>query len=361
MPSAAESREAKRSRKSQKKRTFKNDFDMKYALQPYRPELARLWDETVEKVRQRSFLFLRRYMDYHSNRFRDRSLMVADAGGQMVALLPACEHPKEARLVVSHAGLTYGGLLLTPQCRTADALEILSACRDHYAALGYTEWVCKPVPHIYHCYPAEEELYALFRLGARLTARGVSTAIRLADAYPFSTLRQRKVKKAQRLPGLRLAEGADRLADFWKLLRDVLQQRHGCDPVHSLPEMQLLADRFPQQIRLFAALWPQAEGGETLLAGCWVFLCQRVAHVQYIAASETACQNGVLDWLFAQLIAWLPTHCPAVEYLDFGISTEQDGKWLNEGLIFQKEGFGGRAVCYDQYALRLTPPSAQPQ
>ena len=69
----------------------------------------------------------------------------------------------------------------------------------------------------------------------------------------------------------------------------------------------------------------------------------------------------MLDWLFAQLIAWLPTHCPAVEYLDFGISTEQDGKWLNEGLIFQKEGFGGRAVCYDQYALRLTPPSAQPQ
>ena len=130
--------------------------------------------QKLERGRQRSFLFLRSYMDYHSERFRDRSLMVVDAGGQTVALLPACEHPRDGRLVVSHAGLTYGGLLLTPQCRTADALEILRACRDHYAALGYTEWVCKPVPHIYHCYPAEEELYALFRLGARLTARGAA-------------------------------------------------------------------------------------------------------------------------------------------------------------------------------------------
>ena len=41
------------------------------------------------------------------------------------------------------------------------------------------------------------------------------------------------------------------------------------------------------------------------------------------------------------------------KYFDFGISTEDNGKYLNEGLISQKEGFGGRAVCYDTYELEF--------
>ena len=39
--------------------------------------------------------------------------------------------------------------------------------------------------------------------------------------------------------------------------------------------------------------------------------------------------------------------------MDFGISTEHGGDYLNEGLIFQKEGFGARSVCYDCYEVAL--------
>jgi len=38
-------------------------------------------------------------------------------------------------------------------------------------------------------------------------------------------------------------------------------------------------------------------------------------------------------------------------YFDFGISNEQQGRFLNRGLIEQKEGFGGRAVVHDFYRL----------
>ena len=44
---------------------------------------------------------------------------------------------------------------------------------------------------------------------------------------------------------------------------------------------------------------------------------------------------------------------PDYEYLDFGRSTEGDGSILNGGLIAQKEGFGGRAICYDTYEWTL--------
>ena len=40
---------------------------------------------------------------------------------------------------------------------------------------------------------------------------------------------------------------------------------------------------------------------------------------------------------------------PDYPYMDFGRSTEGDGSILNEGLVAQKEGFGGRTICYDTY------------
>ena len=38
-------------------------------------------------------------------------------------------------------------------------------------------------------------------------------------------------------------------------------------------------------------------------------------------------------------------------YFDFGISTEQQGRYLNAGLIENKESYGARAVAYDWYEV----------
>jgi hypothetical protein len=41
------------------------------------------------------------------------------------------------------------------------------------------------------------------------------------------------------------------------------------------------------------------------------------------------------------------------EYFDFGISTEKDGYYLNNGLIQYKESFGARATVYDHYIIDI--------
>ena len=41
------------------------------------------------------------------------------------------------------------------------------------------------------------------------------------------------------------------------------------------------------------------------------------------------------------------------EWFDFGTSTEQNGIYLNTGLIKSKEEFGLSAICYDTYKLVL--------
>lgn len=112
-------------------------------------------------------------------------------------------------------------------------------------------------------------------------------------------------------------------------------------PVHSLAEISLLKSRFPENIRLFLCL-----EGQMPLGGTVVFETGRVLHVQYISANEDGKAKGALDILFDFLINERYAEIPV---FDFGQSTEKMGTILNEKLIFQKEGFGGRGVMYNTY------------
>jgi len=318
---------------------------------PYSASLKEQWDETVRHSRNGTFLLLRDYMDYHAGRFPDASLLFTDDKQKTLGCLPATLD-RETRTVSSHAGLTYGGLILTPNATTCLVKDMLCAAARHYEEAGCREMVYKPVPHIYHRMPCEEDLYWLFRAGARLAARAVSTTIPLPSRLPLSQLRRRKVAKAGKL-GLHVTEhtGAETTpvwAAFWSLLEHVLLTRHHTRPVHSLQEIALLHKRFPDRIRLFLV----SNTTRDTLAGCVTYLAGPVAHVQYIASGEEGREAGALDLLFSVLIEKFASEGRA--FLDFGISTENGGNVLNEGLIFQKEGFGGRAVCYDTYRLRIS-------
>jgi hypothetical protein len=72
--------------------------------------------------------------------------------------------------------------------------------------------------------------------------------------------------------------------------------------------------------------------------------------VQYNAASAEGKRIGALDITMETLIGQFRG---AVRYFDFGISTEQSGRYLNDGLVEYKEGFGARTVVHDSYALRI--------
>ena len=221
-----------------------SDYDEQaFTLQSYTPDAAEVWNACVAQTRSASFLFFRAYMDYHASRFTDASLLFYARRGQLLAVLPACQSPADTSVVVSHAGLTYGGLLTTSAVTTSLACHMLRAACRHYAAQGYREFIYKPAPYIYKEYPAEEDLYALFRLKGRLCTRAASSVISLAQPLPWSTLRRRKVRKAALQPALVVESDAAHVPAFWQLLDVVLSTRHGVHPVHTLAEMQMLMER----------------------------------------------------------------------------------------------------------------------
>ncbi len=311
----------------------------------YAPFLASLWDGLVRNSRNGTFLFERRFMDYHQHRFEDASLMFLDEEDCVLGLFPANACRSE-RKIISHAGLTYGGLVLSPWTQLSHVREMFKAAAAYYMANGLRQLIYKPSPHIYHAYPAEEDLYWLNRAGAELASRSVSSAIRLSS--PLATeLWHRKMKKAA-CADLRLEEGGEEhLLAFWEIVETVLRERHATRPVHTAAEMLILMQRCPENVRLFTAT--DVDGH--VVTGALLFVTDRVVHVQYMEAGEEARRRRALDWLIHQLIARFVEE--GYEYFEFGISTEQGGTVLNEGLAYQKEGFGGRAVCYDSYTLPL--------
>ena len=107
--------------------------------------------------------------------------------------------------------------------------------------------------------------------------------------------------------------------------------------------MRLLADRFPDNIKLFAGY-----RDDEMLGGVIVYETPRVAHAQYIATTDAGKELAAHDCVMDQLLNEVYTD---KAYFDFGISTEDCGRLLNAGLIENKESFGARAVAYDHYEL----------
>lgn len=303
----------------------------------YGPEHERMWNELVAASRNGTFLFDRRYMDYHGDRFPDHSLILFDDDGRPIALLPA--HVHTAKLV-SHGGLTYGGFVVGTRATLTTLQRCFDDVADYLRANALSSLVYKTVPHIYHRQPAEEDRHALFLRNARVHRRDVLLVIDNAERGPMQERRRRGAKRAARA-GL-LVEESDDFGPYWDVLTENLQSKYGCGPVHSLSEITLLASRFPQQIRLTVC-----RDADRVLAGVVVYVSERVAHLQYIGSSAAGREQGALD----AVMEWLIARWSDRRYFDFGAATEQDGRYVNAGLLEFKEGWGARTIVHDFYTL----------
>ena len=300
------------------------------------------WDDFVTKTKNATFLHMRDYMDYHSDRFADFSLIAHD-GGDIVAVLPACF---EGDCLFSHRGLTYGGWLMPlKHFDVTTMLEIWDRASTFLRDSGLSRIVYKPVPHIYHSYPAEEDLYALFGSGASLVESNISTVIDLTCALPYDRGNKRNLNFAVK-NNVSLGESTSWDA-YWHMLDNLLVEKYDKHPVHSLEEIKMLSSRFQDNIKLYTATVE-----DELLAGVVMYYCgSSVAHCQYIASTARGRELKALTALFHYLIKQAAEQ--GFRYFDFGTSNENGGRYLNMGLVRQKCRMGGRGIVYNTYQIDL--------
>lgn len=307
----------------------------------YNKEYKLMWDDFLDQAKNSHFIFKRDYMDYHQYRFLDFSLLVFDDKEKLVALLPA---NKVDDILYSHQGLTFGGFIVGDRVTTELMLLIWDVIKNFLLENSFSKIIYKCIPYIYHKTPAEEDRYALFVNNAKLIRRDVTSTISLDKEIRYSKGRKWSINKAKK-EFVSVVESFD-YDCFWKILTEVLESQHGKKPVHSLEEIEMLAKKFPNNIKLFLALKE-----DKVISGAVIYENEEIVHTQYLANSQIGRECGGLDYLLDHLVK--NQFSSQKKYFDFGISNEGNGKILNLGLISQKEGFGAKAVVHDFYEICL--------
>ena len=313
----------------------------KYTVRRYTGNDYENWNAFIGQAKNATFLFHRDFMEYHSDRFQDYSLIVLD-GQKWVAVLPANIVGNQ---VFSHQGLTYGGLVYNEKLKLASIIEVFKSILSFLDDTKIEKLQVKLLPSIYHQKPAEELNYALFLAESQLIRRDSMAVLDLSQQNNLSKLRKRSIQKG--VSNDFVIKEVDDFEEFWnEILIPNLAQKHQAKPVHSLEEIIKLKVLFPENIRQFNIY----ENG-VIVAGTTIFETPTVAHCQYISGKEDKNKLGGLDLLFQQLISETFKN---KRFFDFGISNENQGRKLNEGLSYWKESFGASTIVQDFYELETS-------
>ena len=253
-------------------------------VERYHPDRKAEWDAFLVSAKNATFLFNRDYIDYNLERFPDHSLMVFQ-DGKLLGLLPASRAPDGA--LVSHPGLTYGGLVVNRSATLRDVMACFHTLLRHLYEQKISRLLYKEIPTFYNPLPSDEAAYALFLVDAHLHRRDSAVVLPMADRLPFQSRRKRQIKRATQ-SNVRMVQETS-FVPFWeRVLAPRLASRFGVKPVHSVEQITLLASRFPENIKQFSAY-----DGDAIAAGITIYETPTVAHAQYIAMTdEKAKESG---------------------------------------------------------------------
>ncbi len=309
-----------------------------YVVKIYQSHFKTLWDTFFAKSNPDTFLFYRDFMDYHSDRFSDFSLLIYK-NDKLIGLLPA--NKKEDKLY-SHQGLTYGGIIYAPGLKTVDIINSFKTLLQFLETQEIKRLVIKELPSIYLNNSTNNVLqYLLFKTKANILRTDIHSVIN-RHFKSFSNIRKRGIKRGEKHQ-LKVKESQD-FEPFWnQILVPNLESKHRVTPVHSLKEITLLKSRFKKNIRQF-----NVYHNTKIVGGTTIFEMQHIAHCQYISGNADKNMLGGLDFLYKYLIDEVFAN---KLYFSFGTSNINSGQQINEGLQFWKEGFGARSVPQGFYEI----------
>jgi hypothetical protein len=310
----------------------------------YKDSDEKRWDDFCDKSDQATFLHKRKYVSYHGDRFRDLSLLITE-NNSLLGLFVAAESPYDSNCVVSHPGLTYGGLIHDGVLRGDLSIKAFRLIIDYYKELNYRKLLYKAVPFFYHKISSADDIYALQILGATRYRCDLSSVIRLGCMRPPSSRRARCLKKSSKLD-IQIEFETSHLPEFWGVLSKNLYDKFGASPTHSLDEITYLSNIFPENIRLVTA-----HIRDELVAGVVVYVTSTCMHAQYIASTPLGNSCFALDLIFNRCIEMASAERKI--WFNFGISNEQEGKLLNHGLYEFKSEFGGGGAIHEFYEMNL--------
>ncbi len=310
---------------------------MSYQIIRYREDLKNQWDDFIANSGNGTFLHRRDYMDYHADRFKDFSLMIFK-NNSLISTLPA---HREGTQLIAHNGLTYSDFIFDKKVRIAPQIDLINASFDFLLNQGFTDFFVKTIPSFFHNQPNASSLYLYHRMLGHLSEIKPFFVLH-TDNYQLNKGRKKNLKRIQK-QNLSISDDLKYLDDYWQIVNKNLRLTHRTRPVHTLEEIQLLAQRFPEQIKLLTIF-----NQTGMLGGALLFIINKVIHFQYINADPNA-DKSAIDLLIIHIIE---RYKKDFGLISFGSSSAGE-QGLNSGLTYWKESFGCKVLNQYFYKIKL--------
>ena len=312
-----------------------------YSVKQYQESDYTNWNAFIGQAKNATFLFHRDFMEYHKDRFQDFSLLIFE-NEKLIAVLPA---NRVEKIVYSHQGLTYGGLVYATKLKGEKIETILDVVLSFFKANGLQSFYLRSIPLFYVINGNAAIDFFLIRKGAFLDHKEMNLAINLAMPLTISKSKLKHFRKIEELDIEWVEE--QQLESFWELvLEPRLSEKYNAKPVHSLLEISKLKANFPNNIKQFSAYYD----GD-IIAGITLFETETVVKSQYGATTKKGEELRALDFLYINLIKKYKQEGKL--FFDMGIVNEDNEQGYHAGLLKQKEELGCSVYSQDFYKMNL--------
>jgi len=309
---------------------------MDYTIKIYHENDAGSWNNFITRSANGTFLHHRDYMDYHAERFNDFSLMIYQ-GEKLKAVLPA---HRENEVVYAHNGLTYSDFIFHYKLKLEHKINIIYHALKYLHENKITALHIKTIPFVFTRIIDQSNEYIYHQLQAKLQyVKPFFVYLNENEIKPNRNRNKNLKKIAEK--NYQIVENINHLSEFWQLVIKNLKERYHSQPAHQLNEIQLLTQRFPDQIKLYT-LW----SGSNILSGALVYYINKAIHFQYIHSVTQKNERDAVEWLIFNI---LKKH-EQQKYISFGTSAVKANN-LNKGLVYWKQSFGSTLINQYHYEV----------
>lgn len=308
-------------------------------------------DFILDKNTNGEFINSLNYLAYHQEgRFADNSIVVVDEGSGVIrGVFVAAENPSNSKSIISHPGTTFAGIIINRKLSIKNAEEIVNMMLSYYEK-RYDSIIVKVRPEFFSVQPFGMIPYFLMERGYQYSMSGLSNVIDISQIENedalfllYDTTKRNQIRKVLREKKFVFEEKKELRKEVWIAMNDTLEQKHNVHSTHTFEEMNELMGRVPNYISTYYVDTIDGEYGAFAL----IYRFKNVFHTQYLDTNYKYTGQYPNLLLIHELIQI--ARKDGYSKFSFGVSTENDGKFLNDGLFNYKAGYGGGSIIQEKY------------
>ena len=314
-----------------------------FRIELYEKKYEQLWDDFVlNKSINGTFLQSRNFLNYHpEGRFQDCSLLIFNQKNNLAAVVPACKDPNDTACFFSHKGSTYGGIVLDKKHYNGDTLlEIIESLEDYLHTAQFRSMYLKITPDILSVEsPSLLEYLLYYKKYQQYSELNTYIDLEKYDEDILSNFNQAKRRNINNCikENLKCKKiySDNEIIIMHTIIKDNLK-KYSVKPVHTAEELIKLKNIYiPNNIDFFVS---HIEDNFNAAIVVFYFPKTKTIHTQYLCSKEEFAKLSPMSFMYYSMI--LEAKKMNYKKVSWGVSTENFGHVLNQGLLKNKESYG---------------------